>query len=710
MDDRFSSDGENEEGKNKSDDDENEDDNDEEEEQKGRMLGFPIRKKKQKEPAVVVDQKSDDLFELVHGNKDDIQQLNLQMATYDSAAWAELADQILRVTVDSSMSDQQVMITFHLMNRLFCHSYKDEYSVVDRVKAIYSNTQNMKDQFNRLQKTFGSIHFELLRRNLIDNTSLAGRELEKMLTMVAFGMKMSFQQAVHNKMLLNMGDAATRTILDELSPLAFFTELDTQKLKPAQKLMHFYYKQAFENSYRKLGEQIHRPKHNKFGDFVYAFEYVYDISEFVFQSVFPIEQNHFWFDCLTSSPATPKQCINMLTNLKCEWLPDLERNPDIHSYENGLYVLSLDKFYYFKEKPGKHNVRELVSTGMNMVAIKYNDMEFDEEGMEREMTSMGGRNFMLIKMDPIYQILNVQDFSAIECMWIFGLLGRMMHPLGKMDNWSVFLYFLGLAGTGKSSLLRLLASLFNPTDVGFLNNELQRTFSIEGIADKLVYFALDIDEHFGLDQATFQSMVCGEEVSVLRKYKTPVTTVWKSHGGFAGNKLPPWTDNGGSLSRRLVIVEFMRIVKKVDPALFQNCLKLKDRFLKVINAAYHYLTEKHAGSSIKDVMPPKFRESEKKALLELNILSSFIKDNCELEPEPTKPSYFASFKEFTTAFKDYCKRNNHPNKTFNYSFYSGVFCKINCVVVEPKQNDPFQQTANYIKGLKLKDTALQMSN
>ena len=103
-------------------------------------------------------------------------------------------------------------------------------------------------------------------------------------------------------------------------------------------------------------------------------------------------------------------------------------------------------------------------------------------------------------------------------MWICAFLGRMLHRLGEKDNMGVFPYFLGLAGTGKSTLLRLLSSLLEARDVGYLNNTLQKQFALEGIYDKLLYMALDIDENFQLDQATFQSMVVGEEVAVIRKF------------------------------------------------------------------------------------------------------------------------------------------------------------------------------------------------
>jgi hypothetical protein len=498
-----------------------------------------------------------------------------------------------------------------------------------------------------------------------------------------------------------------------MTPEIFFQDFDLSQMKKHQQILYFYLRKAFKHNYKKDGDALFKPRYNKYGEFVHAYEYACDISDFVFSGIYPLEQNHYWFDCLTEKSNTAKTCIQHLTNFKTEWLQQLERNRSIHAFNNGLFVTSRNAFFYFKKLPGKNWVGQLDG---NLTAIKFHDITFDEEGMERDMMRYQVRTYMAIEMPPIHQILSTQKFSVNERRWIFCLLGRLLHPVGKWDTWSVFPYFLGLAGTGKSTCLRLVANLFEKRDVGYLNNTLQKTFALEGICDKMLYLALDIDESFQLDQATFQSMVCGEEVSVLRKYKQPITVVWSIHGGFAGNKLPTWTDNGGSLSRRLIIVEFTRMVTKCDPNLFEKCLDIRDRFLKVITSAYQELTEKFNCRGIKEVIPEKFKQSEKKALLELNCLMQFVSEFCEIEncvDEDSKREMVQPFKDFNKAFKSYCKRIGIRQRQLNYTFYNGVFAKFQIIVVKPGEGkqkkvvDPYGQTARYILGLKLKPSALE---
>jgi energy-coupling factor transporter ATP-binding protein EcfA2 len=312
-------------------------------------------------------------------------------------------------------------------------------------------------------------------------------------------------------------------------------------------------------------------------------------------------------------------------------------------------------------------------------------------------------------MPAIHKILDVQGFSYVERDYIFCLLGRMLRKVNAEDSWGVFLYFLGIAGTGKSSLLRLLAALFETRDVGYLNNALQKTFALDGVENKHIYLALDIDDKFQLDQATWNSMVVGEEVAVNRKFKQPFIKPWTSHGSAAGNRLMPYVDNSGSLARRLIVVEFLSFVKNVDTNLFQDCLDQLPRFLYVINSSYRHYVEMLGGNrSIKEVMPEKFKISERKALMELNVLLAIISTLCILDEAPRgQRTRFCGWKEFQELYKDYCRAQNVPFRPLVYSFYSGVFSKYGLEKIDPKSaaDDPFKQSASYLLGLSIKPQA-----
>jgi len=659
------------------------------------------------------------VMNLINGSEDDISEFNNQFAEFKPEDWDAMAQTILNSNMDwSQQSDRDVLVMFNLFYQLFCYEFNSLEDVCMRIRCIYPDSNSLKNQYKKIQSVFGALHIEMFRRDMLDEDKI-GAQFNTMLTQITCNMKLTFEQMVGFHMIKVSKDKNQRMMLEEMTPFSFFQELDRTKLKRHQQLLHYYYNEAFKNNLRRDGDSLYRPRYNPDGEFVYAYEYVYDVADFVFTCIYPIEQNRYWFDCLTEKGSTASICINMLGKVKSEWLPILKRNRNIHSFRNGLFVVTTNTFYYFNKRPGKRWVGELAND--NLIAIKYHDQIFDEEGMTKETSEAEVKSYMSIKMEPVHQILSTQNFTMDERRWILGLLGRLLHKIGTHDNWGIFPYFLGLAGTGKSTLLRFFAHLFEPNDVGYLSNALQRQFALEGIYDKFVYFCLDIDEHFQLDQATFQSMVVAEEVAISRKFKKPLTMVFDIPGAAAGNKLPPWEDNGGSLARRLVVIEFLKMVTKCDPNLFADCLAGKDRFLKIITSAYEELYTKYSAKGIKEVIPKKFRQSEKKALMELNALSSFIVQNCQIDEHRDedvdqggkvvdREVYITQFSKFNKGFKEYCKRNSIRPKPLVYNYYNPVFAKFRLNAMDPSEDDPHGQREKYILGIRLKESALAPEN
>jgi phage/plasmid-associated DNA primase len=71
---------------------------------------------------------------------------------------------------------------------------------------------------------------------------------------------------------------------------------------------------------------------------------------------------------------------------------------------------------------------------------------------------------------------------------------------------------------------------------------------------------------------------------VAAKFKTAQTVEWKVPGALAGNEVPSWVDNSGSINRRIVLFEFpkrvhdgdMELGRKIDremPAILRKCNK-----------------------------------------------------------------------------------------------------------------------------------------
>lgn len=112
-------------------------------------------------------------------------------------------------------------------------------------------------------------------------------------------------------------------------------------------------------------------------------------------------------------------------------------------------------------------------------------------------------------------------------------------------------FFKGMASSGKSTIvLKVAKQFFEAVDVGVLSNNIEKKFGLSAFVDKYLFVAPEIKNDLQIEQAEFQSMVSGEDIQVNTKYAKARSCVWKVPGVLAGNEVPSWCDNSGSIQVR----------------------------------------------------------------------------------------------------------------------------------------------------------------
>jgi len=231
-----------------------------------------------------------------------------------------------------------------------------------------------------------------------------------------------------------------------------------------------------------------------------------------------------------------------------------------------------------------------------------------------------------IETPNIDRVFRYQGFTRDELLWFYVLAGRMLYNLNTHDGWTVIPFLLGLAGTGKSSITDgLIGSLYDRSMVGILGNNMERQFGLSAIVDCLIYVAPEIKKDFSLEQATFQSMTSGESITVAEKFKTAYSTTFKAPGWLSGNELPGWSDNSGSIRRRLVIFRFDKRVTNMDNELGEKMRRELPRFIVKANRAYREMADRHGTKNIWDVISKEFVEARDKSMANASIIDSFVR-------------------------------------------------------------------------------------
>jgi hypothetical protein len=174
-----------------------------------------------------------------------------------------------------------------------------------------------------------------------------------------------------------------------------------------------------------------------------------------------------------------------------------------------------------------------------------------------------------------------------------------------------------------------------------------------------------------LEQAEFQSLVSGEDLSIARKNEKALSMQWKTPGILGGNEVPNWKDNSGSILRRLATVNFSRQIADdvADPHLeYKLEAEIPAILCKCLRAYLDY-SAKYADKDIWNVLPKYFKLIQSQVASVTNSLQHFL---CS-EKFQFGPALFVPQKLFIAQFNQHCKENNLGMFKFNQDFYAGPF-------------------------------------
>jgi len=407
-----------------------------------------------------------------------------------------------------------------------------------------------------------------------------------------------------------------------------------EKLKDFQKLLLFLLDICMENRYRKQGDSLFEPLVID-GRRTYAWKRIGTIKNFIFEQCRK-ESEFDAFLQLTSSNRIWKQMEEHLQACADHQLPNLVKNRHFFSFRNGIYSAMDDRFYTYNE------AYSMISD--TIVSSKYFDVDIQLDINECDWGD--------IQTPVLDSVMTYQGFEGPTLQWFYIMIGRMLYSVSEMDNWQVFPYLLGLAGTGKSTIIHdVVAKLYSPEDVGILSNNTEKTFGLAAIYDKLLFVAGEVKRDLALEQSEFQSLVSGESMAINEKYKTAFAVHWTVPGMMAGNELPSFSDNAGSIARRLIVFRFDKKVQRGDTKLGQKIATEMGRILIKANKTYLEAARSFGTRDVWDMVPRQFIESRDRSMASLSLLDSYMRQACiKIGPDfyMTKNAFLSSVRAFAS--------------------------------------------------------------
>ncbi|KAJ1622788.1 hypothetical protein T492DRAFT_846046 [Pavlovales sp. CCMP2436] len=118
-------------------------------------------------------------------------------------------------------------------------------------------------------------------------------------------------------------------------------------------------------------------------------------------------------------------------------------------------------------------------------------------------------------------IIAMQEWDSAEEELSLGMLGRLLFPVGRYDNWQACLMLTGVGGSGKTTVTDAVINAgYSPEQIGYMSNNIEKNFPFESLVNSSVVIAADVDKDLmsNLSQTDLHKIINGERVEINVKF------------------------------------------------------------------------------------------------------------------------------------------------------------------------------------------------
>lgn len=472
------------------------------------------------------------------------------------------------------------------------------------------------------------------------------------------------------RVLINHPDEQQQNDMALIPGVARFAGMDGEdKTSPIQELILYMLDVVYSKGYSRYGQDCYERLLTSQGYDTRAWKRVCSIKELIYDATRKEIKKDQWLN-LTHNRSNAQTVVDYMVQCSDSQFPVITKNRNVFSFKNGIYLtttraalgidIEVDRCENAEERRRTlcdaflpYGSQAYADLPPEVFACNYFDSFFPGEMCTDAYGRRDGDWYHDIPTPYLQSVFDYQAFDEDVCRWVYVFIGRLLYELNDYDSWQVIPYLMGQASSGKSTIVNMCRSMFELCDVGVLSNNVERKFGIASFSDKYLFIAPEIKSDLQLEQAEFQSMVSGEPLQLAVKFQQAHTVDWKVPGILAGNEIPGWVDNSGSIGRRIVVFEFVRKVVDGDVELKHKLRREMPNIILKCNRAYHWAVKKCGADYIWNHLPEYFKRTRDNVAKDMDPLKDFL-DSGRLVFD--KDAYMP-LEKLKLMFQQYCSEN-----------------------------------------------------
>ncbi len=585
----------------------------------------------------------------------------------------DLVDYLILALNNFNLNPTNLQIGTFEKERLIC------ITELSYLRLFFDQDENIKDKPEKIRK------FNKIFRSIVDAEN-------------------TIRNALHLQNSMIENDIGEGDQLD----ITRYSPMDTSNNTPYQNLLLFLLENLLRKGYRRYNGECYEKIYTDKGFDTHTWKLAMSLKEFIYKTVRKELHYEMWQN-LTHSKDNVRASVTFLSEYEGGEFEDITKNRNIFSFKNGIYISksSVKDNNLYTDEWIPYEGPDYKKIGTSVIACNYFNNDFDETTRpikdKKKHRYNDWFNIVKDKCPSFKSIMEYQEWPEDVQRWLCILIGRTIYEVGELDGWQIIGYLLGQAGSGKSTIINyILKRIYEKCDIGVLSNNTESKFGLSSICDKLMFIAPEVKANFSLEQSEFQSLVSGESMSVAVKNLNAKSIEWKVPGMMAGNEVPQYSDNAGSISRRLLVFLFDKKVKNGDTQLGSKLEFEMPHIIHACNRGYLEMINKCGSEDIWSIVPKYFLESRDEMAETTNALTSFLRsDQVIVKKDVEVPE-----STFIEAFNHHCKELSIPRQRWNHQYCLGPFSSFGISIKKHAKNKDTKIMGTFFNGVTLSTNIL----